>query len=362
MTSVTHVPFGLVVAEFAVGSFGYETDNRMLAGAAIGSLLPDIDHPRSAMGFLFYFTGIPQYLERRFGHREITHSWVFLLLVLLLSAPIALFIDTGAYLALNFGNLSHIVIDFANKRGCPLWWPARGRWVIPPVEKYRLKTGGNGEFVLCAVLWVLAAAYTPVSYIGMRSAFYRFLTRDIYGAAREARKFFPEWDLEANVRGTWRDSQVPTDYEDTFQVVAVGADNLYLAKGDAVFATGFSKGREPSFTIDRILVTKTRPVRRETTRLILNYQLIDEIAEQLPEGAIVSGSLIVGSLDEEQKEDNYTATSEEFPTISFFPHGKDAEEITVTYCPASRFRRALFERGIFVYTGNLTITTGTRPS
>ena len=65
MMAVTHVPFGLLLAEFFISAINYEVDEGMMALAAIGSLVPDIDHPRSSIGWPLSVTGIPQYLERK---------------------------------------------------------------------------------------------------------------------------------------------------------------------------------------------------------------------------------------------------------------------------------------------------------
>ncbi|MEK8022877.1 MAG: metal-dependent hydrolase [Candidatus Hydrogenedentota bacterium] len=353
MTSITHIPFGLLTAEFACSSFEFEMDGTALALAAIGSLLPDIDHPRSTIGFLFYFTGIPQFLERKLGHRTVTHSWVFLVACLFLFIPLWIGWGLLYYLAAWFGVLSHILIDMANIPGVPLFWPHRARWVFPASEDYRINVGSVPEFILCALLFLVTTAFTPISVMGLRSSFY-LLTRDVYSASREARRFFPDYELTAKIRGTWRDTLLPTDYEEKFRVVAVEQSTLYFARGDAVFTTGTSS---PSVTLDRILVERARPITRKSSHVEIDHLLVDEIADKIPDSAIVTGLLVTEPLDEDQREENYLAASEEFPTVLIKSRSKDANEIVITYCTAERFRAALFSRGIFVLHGQLTVTT-----
>ncbi|MBK8184414.1 MAG: metal-dependent hydrolase [Candidatus Competibacteraceae bacterium] len=48
---------------------------------AVASLGPDVDLPTSKVGRLFFWLSVP--LERRFGHRTVTHSVVGLLTVAL---------------------------------------------------------------------------------------------------------------------------------------------------------------------------------------------------------------------------------------------------------------------------------------
>lgn len=353
MTALTHVTFGLLTSEFACSSFEFEMDGPALAVAAIGSLLPDIDHPRSTMGLLFYPTGIPKFLEQKLGHRTVTHSWIFLVAAAVLLLPLAFFCGALYYLSAWFGILSHILIDMANVPGVPLFWPHRARWVFPAGEKYRINAGSVAEWVLCGVLILVTTAFTPISVIGWRSSFY-LLTRDIYSASREARRFFPENELTCRIRGTWRDTLLATDYDERFRVVAVEQSNLYFARGDAVFTTG---GASPSVTIDRILVERARSTSRKSRSIELDHQLLDEIASKLPDSAVVTGRLVVEILAEDQKEIDYVSASEEFPTIKVESRSRETEEIVVTYAPSERFRKALFGRGIFVLYGVLTVTS-----
>lgn len=353
MTSITHIPFGLLTAEFACSSFEFEMDGKALAVAAIGSLLPDIDHPRSAIGYLLSFTGIPQLLEQRLGHRSITHSWLFLLAALVFLAPLWFYWGLLHYLAAWFGILSHILIDMANISGVPLFWPHRARWVFPPAERYRIAVGTTAEFILAGVLIVTTTAFTPISVMGLRSAFY-LLTRDVYSASREARRFFPDYELTCQIRGTWRDSLLPTNYDERFRVVAVEQSTLYFARGDAVFTTGDA---EPSVTIDRILVERAAPIVRKAESFELDHQLLDEAIDRIPDSAIITGRLVVEKLAEDQKTADYVSASEEFPTVLFQSRSEHSELVTVTYCPAERFRRALLSRGVFVIQGVLTVTS-----
>lgn len=361
MTSVTHVPFGLLVAEFAVGALNYEMDESMMALAIIGSLVPDIDHPRSALGWPLSFAGVPQFLERRFGgHRQITHSWLMLLAAIALALPLVLRFTWLHVYAFVWGVASHIAIDLANKgaegrEGCPLFWPHPGRWVFPYARSYRIEVGSKSEFVLAAIILFVVTAFTPVSIVGWRSAFY-YLTKNLYGAVQESKKHFPENEMAARIRGTWRDSQLPMDPDERFRVIAIDQDNLFVARGDgAVFSVG---GMEGAAAIDQITVYRTTPVRRTADRITVELQLLDELADRLPDSAIVTGTLIVDALDDAQKAQDYVTQSEEFPTIEFDKRGlgQDVERVTIRYCPTERIRRALLERGVFVQSGTLTVT------
>jgi inner membrane protein len=90
------------------------------AGVALGSLLPDIDHPQSFLGRRIPI--IPQLIYDVWGHRSITHS---LLALTTLGIATASTLHFSPYLLLgNFiGYLSHLLGDMLTKSGIPLFWP-----------------------------------------------------------------------------------------------------------------------------------------------------------------------------------------------------------------------------------------------
>lgn len=101
--------------------FGYRSDGISGALAAIASLLPDLDLPPAKIGRLFGFISVP--LERRFGHRTLTHSALMLLAVAALAAPL------GWMAPLYFGSVvggtwSDRWLDMLNVRGVDLFWPS----------------------------------------------------------------------------------------------------------------------------------------------------------------------------------------------------------------------------------------------
>ncbi len=82
----THVAFASVLYLGGATLFGYKPDVVGWLLVAIASLGPDVDLPTSKVGRLFFWLSVP--LERRFGHRTITHYAVGLLVVALIAAPL----------------------------------------------------------------------------------------------------------------------------------------------------------------------------------------------------------------------------------------------------------------------------------
>ncbi|MFC3124058.1 metal-dependent hydrolase [Pseudoroseomonas globiformis] len=122
-----------------------------LAVAALGALMPDIDHPSSWVGKRCRPFSL--LLTRLLGHRGATHSllaaaacfWLLLRpeLPLTLSAPFVV------------GYLSHLGADLLTPGGLRLAWPLKGTWSLP-----LCRTGSAFEPLLVAIIlsWAWSGA------------------------------------------------------------------------------------------------------------------------------------------------------------------------------------------------------------
>ncbi len=90
------------------------------------ALLPDIDQARSKLGNLA--KPVSRAVQKGFGHRTITHSWVILLV------PSLLFGNSPAAMAALWGILSHLISDMLVGR-IQLFWPLRFGWIGIPLSK-----------------------------------------------------------------------------------------------------------------------------------------------------------------------------------------------------------------------------------
>ena len=172
MTLGTHVAFAAVLYLGGATLFGYKPDWISWALAAVASLLPDIDLPPARIGRLFWFISVP--LERRFGHRTLTHSAVLLLAVAALALPLW-WIAPLYFWAVVGGYWSHLWLDMLNIRGIDLFWPSTLRVVAPGNRNWRLEVGSKGEMLLLSGLLVVATALVPLSQIGFRDGLQRLL-------------------------------------------------------------------------------------------------------------------------------------------------------------------------------------------
>ncbi|ARJ64976.1 hypothetical protein WV31_04490 [Magnetospirillum sp. ME-1] len=126
------------------------------AAAALGALLPDIDHPSSWIGRRLWPVSKP--LSMVLGHRGLTHSLLAViggLAVLMLMEPARGLVRLAEPLALGY--LSHLAADALTPSGVPLLWPWRQRFGIGLCS-----TGGVMEWLVvaafaAAVVWFTGA-------------------------------------------------------------------------------------------------------------------------------------------------------------------------------------------------------------
>ena len=179
MTGATHKLGGITAGILVVNIIGVQEpigEAALIAGALLGSLLPDIDNPRSSISFKWPLlrmavsicqgavrvltAALPRKLREHVrslaGHRGISHSpcmAVFLFLLILLAGK-GLHVDTGVLaLGLFAGVLSHIFLDMFSG-GAPLGMP----FTTKRVTLARIKTGGAVEWIIRSMA-VMAIAY-----------------------------------------------------------------------------------------------------------------------------------------------------------------------------------------------------------
>jgi inner membrane protein len=156
----------------------------------VSTLLPDIDHPKSILGKMFY--PISKALERNYGHRTITHSLLFLVVVSLISFSIEKhFFETSNYsIALFFAIFSHLILDMVTIQGIPLFYPfAKNPCVIPGNPRFRLRSSDyRAELMAFALFFFIGASCVNLFKHGFWTSYNRFFgtIRHLYREDRNA--------------------------------------------------------------------------------------------------------------------------------------------------------------------------------
>jgi inner membrane protein len=127
--------------------------------AVIGSLIPDLCHPGSYVGKK---TGLlSKTISKTFGHRTITHSWIMVLLVMMLPNWIDWIYEDSISKGLLLGVVSHILLDSFTSRGVQLFYPLPIRFRFPMYTK----TGSKTENYIATFISLLAVVMLVDNYI-----------------------------------------------------------------------------------------------------------------------------------------------------------------------------------------------------
>lgn len=145
----------------------------LLFFAAFFSILPDVDHTRAPIGKMFY--PLAKYLDRKFGHRTITHSvlcYLGLLAVIKLIENIA-GTNNNASFVFSFAYASHLIFDMMTKQGVPLFYPfKRNPCVIPANPQLRLKSSDfKTEAIIFCFFIIIGVTCQPLFAQGFWTSF-----------------------------------------------------------------------------------------------------------------------------------------------------------------------------------------------
>ena len=155
MMAGSHVAVGAAAWCVAAPHLGLPAMDAVSLGlAVVGSLLPDIDHPKSWVGRRV--RPLSTCIGAILGHRGATHS-----LLAVAGCGWLLFHDgtpRAVAAPVLVGYLSHLAGDLLTPRGLRLAWPLKGTWALP-----LCRSGSPFEplVVVALLFWATFSAATP---------------------------------------------------------------------------------------------------------------------------------------------------------------------------------------------------------
>ena len=199
MTSPTHIFFAQFCLAFASIGKGIDLNTENAIICAIGSLTPDLDNSNSWLGRLLPI--ISKTIERKFGHRTITHS-IFAIILLLIANVI---IQKQELIAFSIGYISHILIDCTNIQGVKILYPLSVKNAVFPFdtqqpEAYRIKVGSKNDIALGFLFLILTA---PFAYLSHKThiKIIREIQKDINSAVRAYNEIAKDFICFAKLEG-----------------------------------------------------------------------------------------------------------------------------------------------------------------
>jgi inner membrane protein len=149
MMSVTHCVLAVTATSLLMGT----ADPLVLVMAAIASQLPDVDTSKSVPGRILF--PCSRFLEKRFPHRSVTHSFMATAILGVMALPVSL-VGIPFYLALLSGYFWGWFGDVFTKSGVCAFYPSQVRAVCPGNPRMRLATNSPMEWFLLVLLVLLA--------------------------------------------------------------------------------------------------------------------------------------------------------------------------------------------------------------
>lgn len=279
MTAPTHSTFGILSVSFLASLANIVLSPLALSFAALGAMLPDIDTTASAIGRICF--PISLIIERKFGHRTITHSLLGVVIFSIVFIPLLFLRNKQFFLCLVLGYLSHLILDAVNKTGVPLFYPNLIRAVIPANERLRVITGSREEFVILAILVGFTLFIVPMNRIGIKGALH-YLIRTSQSAVTDYLNFSAQGH------------EVLVEFEGIFNVSQKRIKGLWQALGSKSRISLiikdpkgriYSIGSNPDDNIRslRIKSHKHKKITVSSKEVHLQEQLLSDIFDFIPE-------------------------------------------------------------------------------
>lgn len=178
MTAPTHIIGSYIFAGTMCSFYNINLFQKpaYLALCAIAAIFPDIDTTNSTAGKIFY--PIARIINRKFGHRTITHSLLFLLIIYTILTALTrtdTITDTNITTIVTFSLISHFILDMLTVQGIPFFYPfLRNACVIPGNPTYRFKTGDiRHETIVSGVCGLLCFTFQPLFSNGFWTSYNR---------------------------------------------------------------------------------------------------------------------------------------------------------------------------------------------
>lgn len=252
-----------------------------------GALLPDIDTTTSGIGR--WIKPLSGMLERKLGHRTLTHTLLGFAGLALVTAPL-LVVSRAAWAWLIVGALTHILLDTANITGVPLFWPARLEVVLVYNRGMRVPYGSPREFGWLGLFAVGALALLPLSSTGFAPWFHRLLGTT-YGAVEDYLSWRDAYEVWADVHG--HNLVTGEEVDARYRIVDALHTEELVVEDDAGRAYRVGLGQDADITVTRVTAWRGNPVTVRSEQV----QVVGRIVVQ--EGdEVVAGQPVARDIDE----------------------------------------------------------------
>lgn len=208
MIAATHIFFAQFCLTFASIGQGIDLNITNSISSSLGAIAPDIDNSNSSIGKLLPF--ISKKIEKRFGHRTLTHSiWIISILItinlilILTNQPTKII---NIPISFTIGYISHIILDTTTIQGVKILYPLSLKNAVFPFdtnqpEAYRIQTASKADITLGFIFLILTL---PLTYISLKThtKIIRQIQHDITSAVKTYNELSKNYICFAKIKGT----------------------------------------------------------------------------------------------------------------------------------------------------------------
>jgi len=283
MMNLTHMTLSVCLTSIGLGT----ADPSVLGVTAIASQLPDVDTSKSLVGRILF--PISHFLEKRYPHRSITHSFVATAVVALFSI-LTVIVSWQFWQALVLGYFCGWFGDVFTKSGVTAFYPSSARLVIPGNPRLRLSTGSGAEyFILMLVVVVAIASINISSSGGVLKAFNQFLAMPS-GAVELTNEDINHYLITARIKG--RNALTQESIEGDYEVVKSLTQTGLLVKDSQGKLYRAGNSQECQIATNSIRIFRGARISVTTQEIQLESEDLGTVLSQLPqERTYISGVL-----------------------------------------------------------------------
>jgi membrane-bound metal-dependent hydrolase YbcI (DUF457 family) len=292
MKASTHVGFAGLVYLVLLTPAGVRPTALNSLAVAVASVLPDIDSGASYIGRVVPL--LTRFLERRYGHRTLTHSLPFLAFLVILSlVPLLAGIDLFACVLVGYA--SHPFLDTCTPAGVRLFYPFSSVRCVFPFDansphRFRVDTGSKLDMTLGFLFFV---ACLPAYYVASEGyeRFIRLTQHSIESAVRDYEEYAPSAVVFAAIDA--HDQLSGERLKGTYRILgALNGHTLVFEHRDGSLHTA-GREFESDYVADNIVCSKGEPARATVRTVDMSGRFLGGL---MPPGDSAVESLFFGEV------------------------------------------------------------------
>jgi inner membrane protein len=285
----THMALAVAATSLILGT----ADPIVLSLSAVSCQLPDVDTTKSYSGRVLF--PLSSYLEKRFAHRSITHSFLALAVFAIIIFPVT-FLGYQYYLGMVSGYFWGFFGDVFTKSGVALFYPSKVRAICPANPRLRLSTGSSAEWFVLLILVIFAILSIQINSAGGIVRNFNQALGLPSGAIETVNQDASRYLLKAQIKGRNAITQEPIEKD--YEVIQPLNQNDLLVKDE--LGTTYRVGNSQECQIIAVIMKIERVAAITTTVTNLFFddeELYEKIAALSQEGTYLSGTLTIFDTD-----------------------------------------------------------------